>query len=110
MKLRFATVVIAVAATCLAAAPVSPAAVRLVHRGQLVTLGHSFPLTSQMACTASVTYADGFAQHPVSKTVTAGHVSWTIRIPRRAVFGPAGWLIRCGVVWQLSGTWRVVPA
>jgi hypothetical protein len=111
MDTRVAVALLAIVAGALAGtAPAAPSTVRIVHRGQLVTLSHAFTPATTVACVAAVQYLDDSTQQTGTKQVSGGRVTFSIRIPRRAVLGPAHWSIRCGPFWQTTGTWRVARA
>jgi hypothetical protein len=102
--------VTALAAACLIAASASPAAVAVVHRGQLVHLGLTWPPSSSPFCVVNVSYADNNLWQSSVKQMALGKVGWTFRIPRNATLGPAHWSIRCGPIWHKDGQWRVAAA
>lgn len=112
MNTRLAVALLAIVAVCVLAGTSSaaPSTVRVVHRGQLVSLSHTFPPTTTTYCVAAVQYLDDSLQQTGAKRVSAGRVSFAIRIPRNAILGAAHWSIRCGPVWQTTGTWRVARA
>jgi hypothetical protein len=105
--------VIALAATTVALATATTihaatSTLRTVHRGQLVTLSLTSP--SRTTCVPLITYADKSMQQSSAKVPVDGRLSWRLRIPPRAGLGVATWLVRCGVLWHVSGSWRVVRA
>jgi hypothetical protein len=83
-------------------------ALRTVHRGQLVRLSVATPSTGN--CQAVITYLGGTVQGTATASPAAGRVTWSLRIPRRAPLGVAAWYVRCGVLWQKTGSWRVARA
>lgn len=99
-----ATLALATATTAVAAT----SALRTVHRGQLVALSLATP--SHGSCLAVITYQDGTQQNSSTVSPMLGKVTWRVRIPRRAALGVASWLARCGVLWEKTGSWRVVRA
>jgi hypothetical protein len=112
MEPRVAVALFAMVTACVLAGTSSatPTTVRVVHRGQLVSLSHTFPPTTTTYCVAAVEYLDDTLQQTAAKQVSGGRVSFAIRIPRHAILGAAHWSIRCGPVWQTTGTWRVARA
>lgn len=83
-------------------------ALRTVHRGQLVRFSVATPSTG--TCLAVITYLGGSVQGTSAATPVLGKVSWRLRIPRGAALGVASWYVRCGVLWQKTGSWRVARA
>jgi hypothetical protein len=110
MTTRLAAMLVVTALACSVAATSSSAAVRVVHRGQLVTLSQAFGPASTTFCVVEVTYADDSYWDSPVKRVSGGKVSWTFRIPRNATLGPATWSIRCGPFWHRDGHWRIARA
>jgi len=110
MRARAGLALTVLAVACLVAAATSTAAVRVVHRGQLVRLAQSFEPSNTGFCLAEVTYADSTIWDSPVKRVSGGSVAWTFRIPRKATLGPATWSIRCGPVWHHDGRWIVARA
>jgi hypothetical protein len=110
MTTRRAATLTVVAVACSVVVASASAAVRVVHRGQRVTLSQAFGPATTMSCVVEVTYADtSYWDGPV-KAVSGGKVSWTFRIPRKATLGPATWSIRCGPFWHRDGRWRIARA
>jgi hypothetical protein len=80
----------------------------VVHRGQAVKI--SVATAAKNVCLAQVRYADGAVQESGIKRPVNRRVTWTIRIPNNAMLGLAHWSVRCGVLFQRSGNWRVAAA
>ena len=101
---------LAVTAALAAATSVGAATstLRIVHRGQLVTLTVATP--SHGYCLAHIIYPGAVEQDSAVSSPVDGKVTWRVRIPSRAGLGVASWLARCGVLWSRSGNWRVARA
>lgn len=109
MPRRSISLLAVVLALATASAAVGAAsALRVVHRGQLVRLSVATPSTGN--CLAVITYLGGSVQGTSPAMPVGGKVSWRLRIPRGAALGVASWYVRCGVLWQKTGGWRVARA
>ena len=73
MNTRLAVALLAIVAACVLAGTSSaaPSTVRVVHRGQLVSLSHTFPPTTTTYCVAAVQYLDDSLQQTGAKRVSA---------------------------------------
>jgi hypothetical protein len=83
------------------------AAAPVVHRGGTARILIHAPQLA--ACAAEIHYSDGTLQQTVIASAQAGRIVWRVHVPSNAPLGLAHWTARCGISWQRSGSWRVVP-
>jgi hypothetical protein len=100
--LTAATIVPALAATTTASA-----AAPVVHRGGTARILIHAPQIA--ACAADIHYSDGSLQQTTIAHAQAGRILWRVHVPSNAPLGLAHWRARCGLSWQQTGSWRVVP-
>lgn len=91
------------------AAGLAGASPTVVHRGQVARIAATVGTSN--GCLAHVDYADATGVDlPIRWPDHDRHVAWTYRVPARAPLGPAQWSIRCGAIYQYTGSWLIVPA